>query len=168
MLTTEAIVPTLTYSAVMNQRIYTRSIELSDKQLDKPFEMGMGSLRKTLEHIQIGEAVWLARWEGHIETPWPASVPDVKIATLLERLEETARDRMEWVLKLDNADFNNTLRYRDSMGGLYQATLRDMIRQGLFHSVHHRAQAVNMFRQLTGEVLEMDYMVFLREPVNEN
>lgn len=167
MLTSEAVVPALTYSAVMNQRVYTRAEKLSDEQLDQSFSMGMGNLRATLEHIQIGEAVWLARWQGHVETLWPASVPGVKVTTLLERLEQTARDRMDWVLGLENSDFNNTLRYRDSKGGLFETTLRDMIRQGLFHSVHHRAQAVNMIRQLTDEVLEMDYMAFIRRPVQE-
>lgn len=167
MLTAESVVPALTYSAVMNQRIFTRAQDLNATKLDQSFPMGLGNLRATLEHIQVGETVWFARWQRKVETPWTASEPDIEVATLLNRLEQTARDRMDWVLELENSDFNATLRYRDSKGGLFETTLRDMIRQGLFHSVHHRAQAVNMLRQVTGEGLEMDYMVFCRRPVEE-
>src|SRR5207247_562821 len=36
---------------------------LSDTQLDQPFEMGEGSLRRTLNHMWAAERVWLDRWQ---------------------------------------------------------------------------------------------------------
>lgn len=165
MLTLEAVVPAFRYSEAMNEQLFLAANKLTDGQLDEPFEMGFGTLRRTLEHIQHGETVWLARWQGDVECAWPAFEPGIAVDELKARLSESVRKRYAWLESLDNADFGKVQRYRDSKGGLYQASLRDMLRQGMFHSVHHRAQAVNMLRRLTSVGLEMDYMAHVREPV---
>jgi uncharacterized damage-inducible protein DinB len=55
--------------------------------------------------------------------------------------------------------------YRDSKGSLFRATLHEMMLQGINHSVHHRAQAVNMIRRLGGPIVEVDFMYWRRQPV---
>jgi uncharacterized damage-inducible protein DinB len=168
MLTLDAVVPAFRYSEAMNEQLFSAAVKLTARQLDEPYEMGFGSLRRTLEHIQHGETVWLARWQGDVECAWPAFEPGIAVDVLKARLSETVQKRDAWVRTLDNADFGKVHRYRDSKGGLFQASLRDMLRQGMFHSVHHRAQAVNMLRQLTGAGLEMDYMAHVRVAVAGN
>jgi uncharacterized damage-inducible protein DinB len=66
---------------------------------------------------------------------------------------------------LTEKELGQMIAYRDSKGSLFAATLSDMLLQGILHSVHHRAQAVNMVRRLGGAALEMDYMTFVRRPV---
>ena len=56
------------------------------------------------------------------------------------------------------------MRYLDSVAGYFNATLADMILQVLLHSIHHRAQAVNMLRQLGLGPPEVDYMTSVRLP----
>ena len=48
--------------------------------------------------------------------------------------------------------------------GVDQQCFGDMILQGLVHSIHHRAQAVNMLRQLGLGPPEVDYMTSVRLP----
>src|SRR5438874_1249236 len=55
---------------------------LDDERLDRRFDIGPGSLRRTLLHIFVGEDVWVRRCSGHSETRWtgedePAAVNDI-------------------------------------------------------------------------------------------
>lgn len=163
----ESFVPLFAYNDAENHQVFSAALTLSDAQLDDSIEMGFGSLRKTLEHIQIGETVWLARWQGLAETPWPASEKGVSVADLLMRLTATAKQRLEWLDGLSDAALDQRQTFRDSKGSLFEASLVDMLRQGVIHSIHHRAQAVNMIRPVSGNTLEMDYMVFVRKLLEE-
>jgi uncharacterized protein YciI len=57
--------------------------------------------------------------------------------------------------------------YRDSKGSLFQATLGDMLMQGVMHTKHHQAQAVNALKRLGAAWPELDYMYRVRKPAAE-
>jgi len=153
------------YSDWANDRIVAVASEFEDAQLDRDMEIGLGSLRNTLKHIHDGESVWLARWQGRAETPWPSYDERPDMRSLADRFSQTAVDRDAFLKTLTPADLERPVTYRDSKGSLFTATLGDMILQGINHSVHHRAQAVNIIRRLGGGLVELDYMVFVRKPV---
>lgn len=154
----------LRYSDWANGEILRAASKLSDAQLDQPFDMGPGTLRKTLMHIHDGEAVWLARWQGKTETPWP-SEQKLNTATMTEGFSKTWRQRDAFLGTLKDSDLAKVVTYRDSKGSLFNATLGDMIMQGFTHSTHHRAQAVNMLRRVGAGLVELDYMMSIRKPV---
>jgi len=52
------------YNDWANRSIVNASKALSDAQLDRPFEMGMGTLRKTIIHLEGAERFWLDNWCG--------------------------------------------------------------------------------------------------------
>ncbi|TWT43838.1 DinB family protein [Phycisphaerae bacterium RAS1] len=133
--------------------------------LDRPIDMGVGSLRRTLLHIYNGEHVWLQRWRRQSETPWPSEDELVAMADLSSRFTRQYQERDAFLATLTPADVARAQVYRDSKGGLFTATLGDMLLQALHHSAHHRAQAVNMLRQVGAEAPELDYMVRVRRPV---
>src|SRR5438045_1485769 len=81
----EMIRTMLRYSDWANGQLLRASAGLADEQLDSMFDMGLGSLRRTLKHIYDGESVWLERWQSHAETPWPDYGEPVSIVTLAER-----------------------------------------------------------------------------------
>jgi len=147
-----------------NRRQIECAAGLTTEALDRPISMGVGSLRRTLLHIYNGEHVWLQRWKEQMPA-WPSETDAVSLPQLSERFEVHYRDRDGWLATPDAARLERIQQYRDSRGGLYRATLGDMIFQGLHHSIHHRAQAVNMLRQVGGEVPEVDFMVWARRPV---
>lgn len=152
------------YSDWANGRLVSAALALSDEQLDRPMEIGLGSLRAILKHIHDGESVWLNRWQGRSETPWPSYDERPVMAELGERFRQTAAQRDAFLKTLTPADFDRAVTYRDSKGSLFTATLGDMILQGINHSVHHRAQAVNILRRVGAGLVELDYMVFVRKP----
>jgi uncharacterized damage-inducible protein DinB len=162
---TTSIRSLLVYSDEMNTRLLQAAMPMTDGQLDRPFEMGMGTLRKTLAHIYDGEYVWLERWKGRIETPWPAFDPMQTPAHIREQLEALRRDRDAFVACLTPTRLAARQAYRDSTGSKFEATLHDMLLHGIVHSIHHRAQAVNMIRHVGGQVLEVGLMAWRRQPV---
>ena len=151
------------YGDWANRLLLGAAAPLSDALLDQPFEMGPGSLRRTLIHIYNGEHVWLSRWQ-RTDIGWPPEVEAVSVAELGERFSVTQCDRDEFLEKCREEELAKMQRYWDSKGGLYFATLGDMLFQGVNHSTHHRAQAVNMLRRLGAGVVELDYMMWLRKP----
>lgn len=155
----------LRYSEWANGQLVHASAGLTNEKLDEPFDMGRGSLRKTLLHLWAGESVWLARWKGQTETPWPDEEQKADVPNIDERFRLVYSERAAFMATLKDADFGRVVTYRDSKGSLYKATLGDMIMQGIVHSIHHRAQAVNMLRRLGATAPEVDYMYWVRKPV---
>lgn len=138
----------LRYSAWANARLIQLAADMGDAQLDRPFDMGMGSFRRTMMHILDGEIVWLERWQERSETPWPDQDRAAPLARMRDDLEAVAARRQEWMSGIRPEQADRRVVYRDSKGGLFQASLRDMLLQGCVHSSHHRAQALNMLKHL--------------------
>ena len=89
MIQLETIRAFLRYDDWANDRVLQAAGPLTDEQLDRSFEMGLGSLRKTLMHILCAEQVWVQRWQGHAETPWPDEKERAAVAAIGERVRET-------------------------------------------------------------------------------
>ncbi|MGD9689351.1 MAG: DinB family protein [Phycisphaerales bacterium] len=152
------------YSDASNSRVLDAAAALSDAALDTPLDIGPGCLRRILLHLYNGEYVWLARWSGEIETRWPSESEPAPVAAIAQRFREVWSRRDQFLSTLAPAAIDRAQTYRDSKGSLFRASLRDMLLQGLVHSIHHRAQAVNALRRLGGPIVELDYMMRLRQP----
>src|SRR5438132_326535 len=126
--------PLLEYGDWANGRLVEASGGLTDEQLDRAMEIGPGSMRRVLLHVWAGEDVWLKRWMGKIETPWPDEKEKVAMAGIAERLERTRSERERFVSGLESGALSRKQSYRDSKGGLFAATLGDMMVQGCVHS----------------------------------
>lgn len=164
MLNLESLRTLLNYNDWADDAVLAAAAPLPDAALDQPFDMGVGSLRKTLVHIYNGEHVWLNRWQRRAETRWPPEDERVSIGTLRERLAATWRERDSFLATREDAALAQEIVYRDSKGTLFRATLSDMMAQMVIHSTHHRAQAVNMIRRLGGAAPDVDYMYRVRRP----
>ena len=154
----------LRYNDWADGHLISAAEELNSDHLDRPFDIGRGSLRRTLYHVVCAEHVWIHRWQGLAETPWPDEDEKIPPADMRPKLAETWRKRDEFLRTLAPADHDRVVRYRDSFGKLFDAKLGDMILQTCIHSTHHRAQVVNMFRRLGAKPPELDYMYWVRTP----
>jgi uncharacterized damage-inducible protein DinB len=161
---TATLVDLFKYNDHANDLVYRAASPLGDDLLDRPLDIGLGSLRRILIHIYNGEFVWLKRWQGQIETGWPREDGRQSPEELLEMLRSLRQERDAFVHSRDARALDAVQIYRDSRGSLFQATLREMILQGFVHSTHHRAQAVNAIRRLGGKAPEVDLMVSVRRP----
>ncbi len=160
----ETVVRLLSHCDWANEQLILAANPLSAEPLDRPFDMGMGSLRRTLLHIFVGECVWLQRWMGRDETKWHDETEKVSPADVGTRLHKNAAEREAFLKSVGPADLERVVQYRDSKGRLFKAPLHDMMIQMILHSAHHRAQAVNMLRRVGANAPELDYMYHVRIP----
>jgi uncharacterized damage-inducible protein DinB len=154
----------LEYSDWANAAVLDGAKAMTDDQMDRGLDIGPGSLRRILIHTFNGELVWLKRWQGETETKWRSEAEKIPPATLLERFRHVWEERDAFLRGLSAAAWEREQAYRDSKGSLFKAKLSDMILQGIVHSTHHRAQAVNALRRLGGPIVELDYMMRIRKP----
>lgn len=152
------------YGRWANDRLLTAAGPLPDAALDHPFEMGVGSLRRTLLHLFNGEFVWLQRWQGRRDAPWPDEHERATVATIAQRFADLYPQRDSFLTSVKDVDLSSPIVYRDSKGSLFAASLAEMLVQGFNHSTHHRAQAANMLRHVGVEGVELDYMYSVRRP----
>ncbi len=155
----------LEYTDWSNGKLLDDAAGCTDEQLDRDLQIGPGTLRRILLHTYNGEMIWLKRWRGIVENPWPGEGERVAIADLRGRFEANARAREEWMGTLAPGDSARVQKYRDSKGNLFEATLGDMLVQGVMHTKHHQAQAVNALKRLGAAWPELDYMYRVRRPV---
>jgi uncharacterized damage-inducible protein DinB len=156
----------LTYSDWANALVLDCAAQCTDGDLDRGLEIGPGpgTLRRVLMHTWAGEDTWLRRWREEPDVPWPNESEMLPIAELRRRFDVVAAARVPFIASLTPDRLAREQVYRDSKGSLFRATLLDMLLQGITHSTHHRAQAVNVLRRLGRPAPEVDYMMHLRKP----
>lgn len=167
----------LTYTDWSNDQLLDYAAPLTDEQLDRDMQIGPGAMRRTVLHIYNGERVWFLRWRDGFsgaaaEPPWPTESEKTSVAELRTRMNANRSERDSFLDQLasNQTDLSHMQVYRDSKGHLFRAKLADMIVQGVMHSKHHQAQAVNILRRLrgdggTGGWPELDYMYRIRKAV---
>jgi uncharacterized damage-inducible protein DinB len=120
--------------------------KLSDEQFHRRFEIGPGSLHDTLTHMISAMRTWVDTLAGRepgprLETDGQRRTPQ-QLRTLLDETCEqfTAEARRRPL------DQMTTRRLRD--GRTLALTRAAVLAQVTTHGMHHRAQCLNMLRQL--------------------
>lgn len=150
------------YNAWALERLLTIAADLSDEQRDRPFDIGRGTLRTTLQHIYGAERVWFVRWQTARADEFPhssaISVPDA----LWRAFRDLASARNETIASLDECRAHQQVRFEDPPGRTHTRDLRDILLHVCNHGAHHRAQALNMLRRLGIEPPWLDYLAYFR------
>ena len=146
------------------QRLMAAATPLADEALDRPFDMGLGSLRETIRHLWSAEQWWLDRWEGSRSN---RPTGRLSMADLHDRFRATARLRDEFLDGLGEAGVSQRVSFTTDAGESQTYPLGDMMLHVCNHGVHHRAQAVNMVRHLGAGALDLDYIHMKMEPSSQ-
>lgn len=143
------------YGDWATERVLRAAADLDDAALDRPFEIGLGRLRVTVAHIHDVERWWCKNWKGQRELP---KLPDTtSMAELRAAWAETAAQRSAYVAALADEDLQRVV------GACVRRDLRLDFRLGetmlelCAHGTHHRAQALNMLRQLGAATPGLDF-----------
>jgi len=161
-----------TYLEKVRARVLASVRGLTPEQYAQPFAIGPGSLARTLTHVVISEWYYVERMQGHEVPPyaeWPVKDENPPPFAELERLwgEQAGLTRraLETI-----SDWNTALSYvvTNDEGQRIRVTASpaDQFVQLFQHEVHHRAQVLNMLRQLgvpsLGDV-DYNWLMFERE-----
>lgn len=138
-----------TFNDWARDKILAAVAERSDEELDRPFEMGEGSLRKTVFHLWEAEEVWLSRWLG---LPFTEVAETLSPGEILKLSQDTTARREHWLATLDLRKVKESFTYARPRwmgpGGDLQLPHDVSLLHVLNHGIHHRTQAVNMLKRL--------------------
>lgn len=165
-------IKTYDYLSVARTKFFDKARALTPRDHAKEFDIGPGSLQRTLAHVVGAEWYYVQRLTGaELKTleGWPISEEEppglpVIEATWLEQAVKT-RAALEAV-----QDWQAEIRYEvhwEEEPRRVTATASDVFTQLVLHEVHHRAQLLNMLRRLGAPAGDVDYneMCYLIEPL---
>ena len=136
------------YNREANRRLYAACAALSEAALKQRRPAFFGSIHGTLNHILVGDRIWLARFEGQ---SMPSSDLDAILYEAFEALAEAREQEdarlLAFVDGLTEARLAGSIRYRNNAGALCDDPI-DLLIQHLFnHQTHHRGQVHDMLSQ---------------------
>ena len=164
------------YNQWMNQKLYETAAKLAPEQLAENRKAFFGSLLGTLNHITVGDIIWLKRLGTH-----PAAHPSLNPVRQLEQPTalsqilhhdlaslSDARGKLDttiiaWAGELSVPDLDHVLEYRN-MKGVPQRKLFGTLVLNLFnHQTHHRGQATTLLFQAGMDVGVTDLLALIPE-----
>jgi uncharacterized damage-inducible protein DinB len=150
------------YSDWATAQVLARAVELNDAQLDCRFEIGLGTLRKTLAHIHDAEQWWCHNWAGEPEADYKA--PEmISLRDLTRLIDQTIERRNAFLDLCSNDDLQRPVHAQAAPGAALVFRLGESMLQLPAHGTHHRAQAANMLRHLGAEPPGLDYILWIRD-----
>ncbi|MFG0284527.1 MAG: DinB family protein [Phycisphaerales bacterium JB039] len=157
--------PLKTYDYLTRARsiLFDQVRPLTDNDWRRQFDIGLGSLARTLTHLMICEWFYIRRMRQERVPPYDQwSIQDERPPSF-DIIEQTWTPQMaETRAALEAvADWDAAFIYpgTDAHGSPRRAlvTPADILTQLALHEVHHRAQAMNMLRHLGVQALDLDY-----------
>jgi uncharacterized damage-inducible protein DinB len=154
------------YNRWANRRLYEASATLSEAEYRKDRKAFFGSLHGTLNHIMVGDRVWLGRITG--EPSGIKSLDQILYDDLqsLRAAREAEDARIERIVEpLSDGDFSRVLRYRTiASPQTDMATPLTIVFGHMFnHQTHHRGQAHALLSQAGLSPPSLDMIVYVRD-----
>ena len=153
------------YNRWANERLYAACAQLPGEEYHRARRAFFGSIHGTLNHLLVGDRLWLARIEG---TPSPHQrLVEQPCATLEElRSARAAEDaRMTTMLDAtDEEDLPRAVRYRMVTRPDSVATPLHLCWLHMFnHQTHHRGQVHDQLTQTDVPPPPLDLIYYMRE-----
>ncbi len=164
------------HRAWVNENLLATACTLSDEQLRRSFEIGQGSIWKSLVHLYAAEFVWLEAMLGNDNPLVPGDLSgripgnqlgEGGIASMAELQEKWTELQTRWdryLADLSPASLDEPVYKISTSYGLGQrfATKRsDVLLHVCTHAQYTAAQVVNMFRHVGVEKLPETMLISL-------
>ncbi|MDJ0949655.1 MAG: DinB family protein [Alphaproteobacteria bacterium] len=153
------------YNRWANERLYQACAQLDDDTYKAPRQAFFGSIHGTLNHILVGDRIWLGRISG-TGAPGIERLDQVLYDDLTSlraaRAEEDARIS-EVVDKVDAAALDRLLVYTNMAGDPFETPLGLVFAHMFNHQTHHRGQVHDMLSQTTVPPPPLDLLYHLRD-----
>jgi uncharacterized damage-inducible protein DinB len=156
------------YNAWCNERLFDASARVSDADYRANRGVFFKSLHGTLNHLLVGDRIWMRRFTGDGEIP--ARLDEI-LYDNFDQLRAARRNEDEhirsYISALSEADLAKTIRYRAPSSIRKISNSRSPRRLDHFfnHQTHHRGQAHALLSAITGNDLtpSFDLIIYQRE-----
>lgn len=148
------------YNQSMNEQIYHAATVLDAEQLNKDLGAFFGSICCTLNHILVGDIIWLKRFSEHpagfasLEAIRVLPSPTALSEVLFSDFTELHRVRMavdtiiqSFALEAREEDFSAALAYSNTKGEAFVKPFGLLVQHLFNHQTHHRGQVSTLLSQ---------------------
>ncbi|WP_395607326.1 DinB family protein [Pseudomonas sp. B22129] len=162
------------YNQWMNRKVYDAAGKLSDAQLVEDRQAFFGSILGTLNHLVLGDTVWLKRFAKHpAGFPVLSALNAVETPTNLKQLafvdiRELSSRRawldpliIEWAYSLRESDLDHRLHYCNMRGVANDKPFFGLLVHFFNHQTHHRGQATTLLTQAGVDVGDTDLLALI-------
>jgi uncharacterized damage-inducible protein DinB len=136
------------YRAWSNRQLLNACSPLSAEQLHAPFEIGQGSVWKSLVHLLAADSLWLDAFEGRPDSPVPCEADFKDLQELADRWADLDRRWLDALARPDVSDLERPVVRADLRNQRFTMDRLDAHLQVCTHAAYTAAQLVNMLRHL--------------------
>jgi uncharacterized damage-inducible protein DinB len=153
------------YNGWANERIYKAAAALPDEAYRREHGAFFGSIHRTLNHILVGDRIWMGRFTGTSGAPTKLDAilfDDLGELTLARQTED---DRIVgYVEGVTESDIAGRFRYRTVTNPTdVEQPLGPALAHFFNHQTHHRGQVHCLLTQLSGNAPSLDLILYQRE-----
>lgn len=165
------------YNSRMNHQILNVVDSLSVIDLTENKGAYFQSIIGTLNHILVGDIIWLSRFNLHsknykslkevTELPKPESLHDIlylDLASYAHARKIVDSAIIKWLNKdIDVSDFNRNLEYSNTAGVKSSRDFGELVSHLFNHQTHHRGQVSTLLNQMGHDIGATDFLFDIPE-----
>ncbi|PAU78846.1 DinB family protein [Halomonas salipaludis] len=165
-----------TYNQWMNSKVYAAAGQLSATDLVKDRGAFFGSILGTLNHILVGDTIWLKRFATHpsclnslrevADIKSPESLDQMlfeDLGILSEQRIWLDRQIINWTAELSEGDLDFVLSYRNTKGVAANKRYSSLVLHFFNHQTHHRGQVSTLLSQAGMDIGVTDLLAQIPE-----
>jgi uncharacterized damage-inducible protein DinB len=162
------------YNEWMNTKLYEAAMGLPGEELAANRNAFFGSIFGTLNHLAVGDTIWLKRFATHPANysalepvrnfPTPGSLdeflyPDVQ--GLLNYRKSLDQVITEWAHSVADHDLNHVLHFANTKGVVTDKNFFSLVMHFFNHQTHHRGQVTTLLSQAGVDVGVTDLLALI-------
>ncbi len=162
------------YNQWMNARLYEAANKLTVEVIKEDKKAFFGSILGTLNHIMVGDILWLRRFATHpshpqalelvrqLDTPTTLTQILYEDFSLLTKMRtKLDSDIVAWTDELTEQDLETDLTYANTKGIVSTRPFGFLVMHFFNHQTHHRGQVTTLLQQEGVEVGVTDLLVMI-------
>ena len=176
MITQEYLLTMAGYNQWINARVYAAARQLPAKELAAQRNAFFGSIIGTLNHIVVGDTIWLQRFATHSsafvsldpirQLQRPSALNQIlfdDLDDLFERRELIDAAILRWAEELTESDLAHVIVYTRMAGAPARKPLHSLLVHFFNHQTHHRGQVTTLLSQAGVDVGVTDILALMHD-----
>lgn len=164
------------YNQLLNQKVYQAAQQLGDQKINQDKSAFFGSIMGTLNHIYVGDVIWLKRFALHPQKYKNLQhLPELNNYTalnqnitnninILDKLrQELDQIIINWIQEIAPEDLDYNLQYLDTKDNPYCKNFGQLIQHFFNHQTHHRGQVSTLINQQGLDLGVTDLLMIIPE-----
>ena len=160
------------YNQSMNQRLFESASVLSLSELEKDRRAFFRSIMGTINHILVGDTIWLKRFADHNtgfnsleyvrNLPRPNTLDETLYSTfgpLQEARRKMDKAFLNFTSEITESDLSGILEYKNTKGLHFVKNFGQILQHVINHQTHHRGQVTTLLTQVGVDVGVTDLLL---------